>query len=178
MDHIGARIGIELSGNLGFHLLRDWRFEIDYAKNKILLTRDSGADADNGSPFESGPGGAFILLPVRVNNQGPFRFLVDTGASSTVLAPQLARKLGLSGHPIEAMGVQGQLAAETFSLDSLEAAGQVVRQLDSGSVDVFDYTSQAAGTSIEGILGYSFLRQFRVVLDYPKRRIEFRSPEA
>jgi predicted aspartyl protease len=178
MDQIGARIGVELAGNLGFHLLRHWRVEIDYAGGRIGLSRGAGPAAADGSPFEPGPGGAFILLPVCVNGRGPFRFLVDTGASSTVIAPHLARELGLVGRPIEALGVQGRLAAESFTLDSLEAGGQIVEQLDASSVDVFDYTSQAAGTAVEGILGYSFLRQYRVVLDYPGRRIAFQSGPA
>lgn len=173
IDQIGERIGVGLAGNLGFHILRQYRIEIDYQLSRLRLSASTGTVAHAETPFETGLGGAFILLPVRVNGRGPYRFLVDTGASSTVLAPGVAHELGLSGSPIEAMGVQGELRAETFVLDRLEVAGQVVHDLDAGAVDVFDYTSQAAGTTIDGILGYSFLRQFRVVLDYPRRRIGF-----
>lgn len=172
MDQIGSRIGIPLAGNLGYHLIRQWRIEIDYGQKVIRLGRDAWIPG-GGTPFATGPGGAFIILACHVNDRGPFTFLVDTGASSTVLAPRLARELGLSGSPIEALGVQGDLAAETFRLGRFEVAGQVVENMDSGSVDVFDYTSQAAGTPIDGIIGYSFLRQFLVVIDYPGRRIGF-----
>jgi predicted aspartyl protease len=156
MDQIGARIGVELAGNLGFHVLRHWQVRIDYAQNRVQLSQSDGAEFTEGVPFASGPGGAFVLLPVKVNHQGPFRFLVDTGASVTVIAPRLAREMGLAGQPIDAMGVQGALTAETFTLDSLEVAGRTVERLEAGAIDVFDYTSQAAGMPVDGILGYSF----------------------
>lgn len=173
IDHIAAQIGVELVGNVGFHLLRHWPIEIDYARSEVRLGHADGSPADAGSPFDTGPGGAFVLLAARVNDRGPYRFLVDTGASTTAIAPRVARELGLSGTPAEALGVMGKLAAESFVLDRLEVAGRVVTDLEAGSIDVFDYTSQAAGTTVDGILGYTFLRQFRVVLDYPNRRIGF-----
>src|SRR5438552_8715186 len=37
-----------------------------------------------------------IVIPVRINGQGPSRFVVDTGASSSTLSPGLVRSLGLS----------------------------------------------------------------------------------
>lgn len=37
-----------------------------------------------------------VIAPVTVNGQGPFRFIVDTGANRSVLSPDLAARLGLS----------------------------------------------------------------------------------
>src|SRR5581483_1499663 len=39
--------------------------------------------------------GHVILDSVYVNGRGPFTFLMDTGAQSTVITPELARKLGV-----------------------------------------------------------------------------------
>src|SRR5690349_20565118 len=36
-----------------------------------------------------------ITVPVRVNGEGPFDFVVDTGANRTVIAGELAAELGL-----------------------------------------------------------------------------------
>src|SRR5437879_10761481 len=41
-------------------------------------------------------GGAqpLILLPVKVNGQGPFEFILDTGAGTSLLSPETAQKVG------------------------------------------------------------------------------------
>jgi predicted aspartyl protease len=37
-----------------------------------------------------------ILVPTFVNGQGPYDFVLDTGASATLLSPELAERLGLT----------------------------------------------------------------------------------
>jgi len=46
-------------------------------------------------------GGAqpLILLPVSVNGQGPFEFILDTGAGTSLLSPELAQKIGATSFP-------------------------------------------------------------------------------
>jgi predicted aspartyl protease len=178
MDQIGTKLGVPIAGNIGYHFLRNWRIEIDYIRNTIRLDQPDAREPPRGVPFTTGPGGAFILLPTAVNNHGLFRFLVDTGASSTVISPKLARRLRITGHPVEAIGVQGGRNAKMATLDSLEAAGQRVEVIAAAIVDVFAYTSQAAGATVNGILGYSFLSQFRVLIDYPRKHIALEHPQA
>src|SRR5207253_5756915 len=36
-----------------------------------------------------------ILLPVRVNGEGPFEFILDTGAGTSLLSSDLAKKLNI-----------------------------------------------------------------------------------
>src|SRR5678815_1729892 len=36
-----------------------------------------------------------VVAPVSINNQGPFRFIVDTGANRSVVSRDLADRLGL-----------------------------------------------------------------------------------
>ena len=53
-------------------------------------------------PYEIRPSGR-IVVAAHINDQGPFRFAIDTAASSSFLAPELANELGLS--PIPDAGV-------------------------------------------------------------------------
>jgi hypothetical protein len=177
MDQIGERISVPIAGNLGYHFLKSWRVTIDYGESTISLDRFAEPGSAPGVPFTTGPGGAFILLPAMLNGQGPYRFLVDSGASSTVISPALAQRLEIPGQPVEAMGVEGGLAAQTLTLGSLEAGGQRLEELPAAAVDVFEYTSRAAGVPVEGVLGFSFLCQFRVTIDYPRQLIAFERPE-
>jgi hypothetical protein len=56
-----------------------------------------------------------MTAPVRINGQGPFPFVVDTGSNQTVIALELAVKLGLNiGDPLPVNGVAGvQMAPST-----------------------------------------------------------------
>ena len=42
--------------------------------------------------------------------------------------------------------------------------------IDSQSADFFATLSQAVGAKLDGIIGYNFLRNFRVVMDYPSEK--------
>jgi predicted aspartyl protease len=58
-----------------------------------------------------------IMAPVYVNGQGPFAFVVDTGASRSAIAPRLARELELLADPTRMMTLRGVTgAAEVPSL--------------------------------------------------------------
>jgi predicted aspartyl protease len=55
-----------------------------------------------------------MTAPVRVDGQGPFPFVVDTGSNQTVIAAELAAKLGMAlGDPAPLNGVAGVQMAPT-----------------------------------------------------------------
>jgi len=55
-----------------------------------------------------------MTAPIRVNGQGPFPFVVDTGSNQTVIAAELASRLGLPlGDPAPLNGVAGVQMAPT-----------------------------------------------------------------
>ena len=63
------------------------------------------------------------MTHVMVNGKGPFRFVIDTGASRSTLAPHLARALGLektAGRNVMLNGVTGVAEVPTVVVDSLE----------------------------------------------------------
>jgi predicted aspartyl protease len=66
-----------------------------------------------------------ILAPVFVNGRGPYRFMVDTGANSSVISPRLADELGLTPTPnserATVHGVTGMREAPTVAIASLRA---------------------------------------------------------
>src|SRR5438309_1887057 len=136
-------------------------------------------------------GGAqpLILLPVHVNNRGPFDFILDTGAGTSLLSSELAKQL-----EIKVIGSkEGQSAGGKFSVslakvDSLAVGETKLDDVDVGIVDLgqigktggakidnlavivadfFSVLSQAIGAKLDGIVGYNFLRDYKVVIDYP-----------
>ena len=108
---------------------------------------------------------ALLVIPVKINQSGPFDFMVDTGSQLNVIDPALAVQLNL-----KSQGTVGLVATAAYSqssvaiLDSLEAGSHVVVK---PLVVVHDLGPiQAADPRIRGVLGENFLAHFDVLIDY------------
>jgi hypothetical protein len=108
---------------------------------------------------------ALLVIPVKINQSGPYDFMVDTGSQFNVIDPALAASL-----QVKAQGTIGVIATATYSqasvaaLDSLEAGSHLVSKPmvmieDLGPI-------QAADPRIRGVLGENFLAHFDVLIDY------------
>jgi predicted aspartyl protease len=67
-----------------------------------------------------------VMAPVFVNGVGPFAFLVDTGASTSVVGPRVAARLNLepvAGRTKMLRGVTGSERVPTVPIQSLTAGG-------------------------------------------------------
>ncbi len=65
-----------------------------------------------------------VLAPVYVNGQGPFRFIIDTGASSSAIAPGLAAALGIEADAtamVSLRGVTGTEQVPSIRVDEIQA---------------------------------------------------------
>jgi len=96
-----------------------------------------------------------VLAPVLVNGQGPFRFIVDTGASRSVIAPRLAKALGLvpdPAQPIVLQGVTGTMPVPAIAIRELRAGDTVLRNL---RAPVIDSTVFADADGILGVDGFA-----------------------
>src|SRR5690349_18556709 len=68
-----------------------------------------------------------VMTPVFINDVGPFAFLVDTGASSSVVGPRVAARLKLLAAPERTKllrGITGSERVPTVSIAKL-TAGQI-----------------------------------------------------
>src|SRR5438045_9636443 len=105
-------------------------------------------------------GGAqpLILLPLRVNGDGPFEFILDTGAGTSLLSSDLAKKLNIKIISTkEGQSAGGKISVSLATVDSL-AVGQVkLDDVDVGIVDL-DNIAKTISTKIDGDVGYNFLR--------------------
>jgi hypothetical protein len=109
-------------------------------------------------------------VPVVINRTGPYEFLVDTGAGSTIVDPVLATDLHLRTRgSAEVVGVGFSAAASFAYLDLLEAGSHLVAN---HPVEVQDLQPlQAADLHFRGIIGGDFLGHFDVLMDYAHRML-------
>jgi len=105
---------------------------------------------------------------VRINGEGPFRFVVDTGANRSVLAPQVAKRLGLTPNEESAVnlsGVTGTGIVGTVPIRSLEVGDLVLENVELPVV-------AATVKGVDGILGVEGFEDMRLTVDFTKDSIK------
>ncbi len=101
-----------------------------------------------------------MTVPVRIGQQGPFRFVIDTGSQTTVLSTDLARQLALA--PARTARIVGIGGSQTVSTAIVEELGLGKRSLYSLEVALLE----AAHIGADGIVGIDSLQRQRVLLDF------------
>lgn len=114
-----------------------------------------------------------ILRRVRVNgpsHQREIDMILDTGAVYTVIAWDVAKDIGydpaVSERRTPIITANGVIEVPLITVESIEVA-----ELKAEVVDVICHDIPETA-SIEGLLGLSFLRRFRTLLDYPADVLE------
>lgn len=105
-----------------------------------------------------------VLAPVMVNGQGPFRFILDTGANRSVLSPRVATMLDLVPSDDRAIGVHGVTGSAVLPAVEIEIlqAGDLVVVRDR-RVPVLPESVLA---NADGILGIEGLTRARIDIDF------------
>lgn len=156
-----AIIPENLAGILGMDLLNHFNFQIDPIRKELLLSTVSDLpkrDRDQAIPLVMQDGVA--LVQVKINGDSPFVFLIDTGAESTFISPQIAAKLKLSPDsmkPIQVQGFCGLEAASYTSLAEVQVGDRVLKNIESV---VLKNTAVLESLKVDGILGQNFLNGF------------------
>jgi hypothetical protein len=108
---------------------------------------------------------ALIVIPVRINQAGPFDFMVDTGSQVTVIDPALSSELNLKSQgSVGLVTVASYAQATVTSLDTLETGSHVVERTPAVVQEIGQI--QAVDPRIRGVLGESFLAHFDLLVDY------------
>ena len=106
-----------------------------------------------------------IYVDARVNGRTPARLVLDTGADSTVIAPNVlnAADASVTGHTT-LLGVTGQATVGVHDVASLEIGNVKV-----GPLKVLAHN--AADQAADGLLGRDFLERFTVTIDSAGGRV-------
>lgn len=116
-----------------------------------------------------------IVLKVRVNHSKPMKFMFDTGASLSLLSTRSAAALNLK--PVDtakATGVGGSVEGSLADGASLSVAGVTVHNQRLALIPLeFPFCE---GKGIVGIIGYEFIKEFVVEINYEARMISLFDP--
>ena len=183
LGRISQAIGAPLDGDLGYNFLKDFRLTIDFQKSELRLEDPKRCEYFGPAPLVelpmrlAHPAKPLILIEVFADDRGPFQFAVDTGTSMSTISPRLARDLGVSAQPIGNVTTGGAaIALSAARLNVLRIGPAAVRDLDVLVGDFLEMLSQAVGNQLDGIVGYNFLRHFRVAIDSPNESFSLFCP--
>jgi hypothetical protein len=102
--------------------------------------------------------------PVRVAGQGPYQFVVDTGANQSVISAEIAAKLSLkAGEPQPLNGVAGVEMTPTVTA-ALQVGGRPAQE---ATLSVLP----AAAIGGPGMLGLDQLEGARLTLDFARQQV-------
>jgi len=117
--------------------------------------------------------GTFIIVDVAVNGGEPRPFVLDTGASGSLVDTSAAPGIDPAAlPPVTVVGVGGEQTFAAAKLDDLAVGGAHVKNVPVALGDLGGLGG-AMGMELGGILGYDFLRHFVLTLDYDAGRIKF-----
>lgn len=107
-----------------------------------------------------------VQVPIYIGNKGPYQFILDTGASISLIDRALALRLNLprsgSRQPVSGVGGTEQVIFVSVAQWRIDSLALPKTTIASGALP-----SGRGGPSIQGLLGSDLLSQFgKITLDY------------
>jgi len=106
--------------------------------------------------------GNHFLVDARLGGSQSARLLIDTGASLTILTPDILNSRGVdasaTGRTDTCTTANGRVTAPIYRLDALSLGDWQVSNLEVGVLELSD-------ARIDGLLGMNFLRHFQFFID-------------
>lgn len=121
--------------------------------------------------------GNYLIVETKWDKHGPYRFLIDTGSSTTLVTPELAARYPATNQPPE---TTPKVRVRSGTGDTVVLAPTTLRRLELGGARFEDVRalvhdcrelSAHLGVKLDGILGFPLFRETVLTLDYPHSRL-------
>jgi hypothetical protein len=191
LGHIENRRGVKILGLIGFNLIKDFEIIIDAQNNQLKLYRiDSSGKRISTVKSDFRPdhsqkiwiGGNIIFLEGTIREK-KLNFCFDTGAETNVISSyvsknilntiSITRRAGLSG--------TGSAGREVLfgKMNDFSIGNQPIRGMET-IISNLEPLSEAYGTKIDGILGFNFMEQGILCINFARKQfcIQYTKGEA
>lgn len=183
---------VPVDGYLGLSVISRFVASLDYGEGSFSLRRNNSESLlqrDSGTIFkweaEARPS-TVIEVPVRTTSSGfmsgevrlegvekPANFIIDTGASVTVISEKFAEQEDLTSTYLQptrmrVFGAAGIAEDVKTVLLPRVTLGSYARNHVSAAILDLEPLNETAGFTQNGILGANFLRHFRVAFDFQR----------
>ena len=109
-----------------------------------------------------------VYVEARVNGQGPYTFIVDTG-SHTLFSPRVVKEAGLESVGQSESSGSGEKTKTTGFARYREIAIGKARLRDQVGFTIEIYEPSIEGIHVDGMIGFEYFSRFAVRLDYGAR---------
>jgi predicted aspartyl protease len=119
-----------------------------------------------------------MFVDAMIDGKGPFAMIVDTGSSSVVITPGIARQLEVVTHAAGmASGAgSGSTALSTTRLQRLSIGALPFDNLRAEVIDLSPIQRAIGFPRLDGIIGYDILRRLRVGVDMDAMQLTLSYP--
>ena len=173
--------GHPIDGYIGLSLISKFLTTLDYGALTFTLTKKDPVE-------EKSEGG--VSLPLRLTSSGflsgevqvegveePLNFIVDTGASVSVISDDVASTQGVNafakGEKMRVVGSAGITDdVPSFLLPRVSFGAHSRKGITAIALDL-DMINEASGFEQAGILGGNFLRNYRMTFDFKNSKVTF-----
>ncbi|MDT7808532.1 MAG: hypothetical protein QOJ70_2345 [Acidobacteriota bacterium] len=173
-----------IDGYIGLSVLNKFVTVIDYGAHKMTLLRDEDARRIGTATLAAGT----IELPIRTTSSGfwsgevsfdglekPANFIIDTGASISVVSEALAERAGFDRYVqsgrIRVYGAAGLAEnIQTILLPRIVLGSYTWQNVYAAVLDM-EPINETAGFEQTGIIGGNVLGRYRVTFDFPRGRV-------
>jgi len=115
------------------------------------------------------------VVEVTINGKGPYAFILDTGASVTVVDAALSQELQLPAAGVHANSMGDGPAPQTVNIGELRLGEASLRGLLAAAMPLGGFFREQ--NAPRGVLSASVLPGYLVTLDYPGKRISLEKGE-
>jgi len=145
-------------GLLGYSFLKSRRFLLNYIDSTIEFTiNDSILAETKSTPIPFVLNRHLIVVNAEINDSVDAKMILDTGASYSLFSPALAKLLNIK---------------DSTDTVKIQLAGKVTTANVKIFVrDISDITASVKNNAIAGMMGTSYLRGRRLIVDYPNNQL-------
>lgn len=185
----------KIDGYIGLGLISKFLTTLDYGAQTFSLVRRNLVETPDGAPADPSSTAEATenispSLPLRLTSSGylsgevklegietPLNFIVDTGASISVISDDLANLNEVNKHiSAEKMRVVGAAGVtegvSSFLLPRVTFGRHSREKIKAIALDL-DVINETSGFEQAGILGGNFLRNYRLTFDFKNSRVTF-----
>lgn len=118
-----------------------------------------------------------LMAPVKVNGQGPFDFIIDTGngAKALIISQKLATQLGIQTKEKVVKTEFPVGFSKKFSIgkiDSFHIGKEALGVTEVAVAPALDELADKLKANIDGNIGYGFLKNYAMTLDFKRSTLE------
>lgn len=119
-----------------------------------------------------------ILARVKVNNEKELVFLIDTGATQSIIDLRAARGLGsFDAQDISITTGSGAMKMNFMTLKTLGLGDLILEEVPVAVADLKGFSKVLEEGTVDGLIGANVLKRFQLTIDYDAREITLRDPD-